>query len=58
MRHMLTLDDYAKNEILEIIDLGIDLKKNRDLDVAMDVPENYFARPVVDFRGLGDLEVV
>ncbi len=30
MRHMLTLDDYAKNEILEIIDLGIDLKKNRE----------------------------
>ena len=28
------------------------------LDVAVDVPKNYFARPVVNFRGLGDLQVV
>ena len=28
------------------------------LDVAVNVPENYLACPVVNFRGLSDLQVV
>ena len=31
---------------------------HRPLDVAVNVPENYLASPVVNFRGLGDFQVI